>query len=58
MAIALATTDQRVAIMAMVGKSLGARQLNDVDRNPALPQMIEQVIAKTEQGGGIYDSRG
>lgn len=58
LAIALATTDQRAAIMAMVGKSLGARQLNDVDRNPALPQMIEQVIAKTEQGGGVYDSRG
>jgi|GEM_PF-2960722 len=58
LAIALAKTDQRAAIMAMVGKSLGARQLNDVDRNPALSQMIEQVIAKTEQGGGIYETRG
>jgi hypothetical protein len=50
LAIALATTDQRASVMAMVGKSLGARQLNDVDRNPALTQMIEQVIAKAEAG--------
>jgi hypothetical protein len=50
LAIALATTEHRASIMAMVGKSLGARQLNDVDRNPALNQMIEQVIAKAEKG--------
>jgi hypothetical protein len=50
LAIALATTDQRASVMAMVGKSLGARHLNDVDRNPALTQMIEQVIAKAEEG--------
>ena len=57
MAISLATTDQRASIMAMVGKSLGARQLNDVDRNPALAQMIEQVIAKTEPGSGFDEPR-
>lgn len=53
LAIALATTDQRASVMAMVGKSLGARHLNDVDRNPALTQMIEQVIAKAEQGQSL-----
>ena len=53
LAISLATTDQRANVMAMVGKSLGARNLNDIDRNPSLAQMIEQVIAKAEQGNAL-----
>ena len=52
LAISLAKTDQHAAIMSMVGKSLGARQLNDVDRNPTLNQTLEAVITKAERGGG------
>ncbi len=52
LAIAYAKTDERAAIMAMVGKSLGARNHNDLDRNPALVQTIAQVIARAELAGG------
>lgn len=53
LAIALATTDERASVMAMVGKTLGARNLNDVDSNPTLRQTLEVVIAKAELGGGL-----
>lgn len=50
LAITYATNEHRANVMAMVGRSLAVKHLNDVDRNPALGQMIAQVIAKSDRG--------
>lgn len=50
MAMAFATSEERASIMAMVGRSLSAKDLNDIDRNPVLIQTLRSVIAKADQG--------